>query len=70
MEALWDCGDDCRMYIIKNTAASEYSEYAASLTGAGYEKYAENKIGDNLYATYTSPGGKYVLNTVYTAYEK
>lgn len=70
VETLWDCGDDCRMYIIKNTAASEYSEYAASLTGAGYEKYAENKIGDNLYATYTSPGGKYVLNTVYTAYEK
>lgn len=70
METLWDCGDNCRMYIIKNTAASEYSEYAASLTGAGYEKYAENKIGDNLYATYTSPGGKYVLNTVYTAYEK
>lgn len=70
METLWDCGDNCRMYIIKNTAASEYSEYAASLTGAGYKKYAENKIGDNLYATYTSPGGKYVLNTVYTAYEK
>lgn len=69
IESLWDCGDECSMYIIKNTNAAEYNAYDAPLVKSGYKKYAENKIGDNLYATYTSEDGKYVLNTVYTAYE-
>ena len=42
------------MYIIKNTNAAEYNAYDAPLVKSGYKKYAENKIGDNLYATYTS----------------
>ena len=70
IERLWDCGDDCSMYIIRNTDPTEFAAYAAPLAEAGYEKYAENRIGNNLYATYTSPDKKYVLNTVYTAYEK
>lgn len=69
-ETLWDCGDNCKMYIIRNTSVAEYQNYATTLEGAGYKKYAENEIGDNLYATYTSADDKYVLNAVYTAYEK
>lgn len=69
-ELLWNCGDNCQMYIIKSTSVAEYRNYASTLETAGYKKYAENEIGDNLYATYTSSDDQYVLNTVYTAYEK
>lgn len=69
IETIWDCGDDCKMYIIKNTDSAAYTAYQARLTEAGFAGYAQNQIGDNLYATYTSADGKYVLNTVYTAYE-
>lgn len=69
-ERLWDCGDGCRMYIMRDTNADEFKAYDADLVADGYQKYTENQIGDNLYATYTSADGKYVLNTVYTAYEK
>lgn len=69
-ERLWDCGDDCSMYIIKNTDAGEFAAYCEPLAAAGFVKFTENRIGDNLYYTYTSPDEKYILNAVYTAYEK
>lgn len=70
IESLWDCGDSCLMYIIKETSSAEFEAYAAPLAEAGFVSTAVNQIGDNLYRTYTTPDGKYVLNTVFTAYEK
>ncbi len=70
VEALWDCGDDCLMYIIKDTSAAELNEYTKSLDAAGFTSTATNQIGDNLYRTYLTADGKYVVNTVFTAYEK
>ncbi len=47
-----DCGDGAYMMVYE-AEESAYGGYLTALQDAGYKKYDENTIGDNLFATYT-----------------
>jgi len=45
---------DTNMMKIHDTTAEGYNEYLECLEAAGFVRYTDNKIGNNLFATYTS----------------
>ncbi len=57
----------CDEVIIDSVTPELYSAYLAKLEANGYEKYADHKMGDNLFATYKSQ--RYTVNVGYYAYE-
>lgn len=58
-----DLGEGSFMNVATETTAEEYSDYLARLENAGFSFYADNKIGNNLYATYTSES--LIVNVMY-----
>lgn len=48
------CGDDNYLKIYHNTDQQDYLNYLAKLEQAGFTKVMDNKIDNNLYATYTN----------------
>ena len=60
-----DGGNSSKTAVISNTTAEAYNAYLQSLDNGGvYEKYCGNRIGDNLYATYTSDSN--TVTAIYT----
>lgn len=59
-----DLADQNYMIHIPNAKSEGYTEYREKLEDNGFELYAENEIGENLFATYTDDGC--VLNCYYT----
>ena len=58
-------------YVCFEKATEEgYLAYRAQLEGAGYTLHQENRIGDNLYATYYNYSAKAIIHTYYLAREK
>ena len=58
-----DLGQNSVMSIAKETNAEEYKEYLKQISEAGYTFYADNVIGNNLYATYVND--EYIVNAMY-----
>ena len=66
-DSLTDCGDKAQMVINKSVKEADFHSYVETALAAGLTKYAENKIGNNLFATLTSE--KVILNVSYMASE-
>ncbi len=67
--ALDSCYDANKGYLTSlytGTNADEFAAYRKKLTDSGYTLLQENKIGENLFATYTS--GDKSIHTYYTPY--
>lgn len=45
-------GEDCYTTLLKNATKDTHTQYLTKLEDAGYKKYAENDMNDNLFATY------------------
>ena len=58
-----DIGQESRLYVAKNTNAEEFNEYLKKLNNSGFTFYADNKIGNNLYATYFND--RIILNVMF-----
>jgi len=56
-------GQQSVMNVVKRTDEAGYRKYLAALETAGYEFYADNKIGDNLFATYIND--THIVNVSY-----
>lgn len=63
LQATYDSGDDCYLALINNATELTHDQYLTKLENEGYKKYTDNKIGDNLFATYTK--GDVVINAGY-----
>ena len=61
---IFDTADENYMIPILDTDSEEYEEYCDELAENGFELYAENKIGDNLFSTYTKEDC--ILNCYYS----
>ena len=63
---VFDIGNASKSVCITDVSINDYDSYCALIEGKGYEKYAENTIGENRYATYTSDSNtvnvKYISN--------
>ena len=60
-----DGGNGSSTAVIESTTEQEYSSYLSSLEkDHGYTPYTTNKIGDNLFATYTSE--KHTITAIHT----
>ena len=59
-------GQGSVMHIAAMTNVDEYNGYLGALEDAGYDFYANNEIGDNLYATYVNE--THILNIVYVKF--
>lgn len=64
----YDAGYRNLEFYYTETTADAYRAYLGKLEGAGFEKKAENTIGGNLFATYTSDAG--MLHVYFIEYEK
>ncbi|MGN1100410.1 MAG: hypothetical protein ACI4S9_08700 [Christensenellales bacterium] len=60
---VFDIGNESKSVCITDASINDYNSYCALIEGKGYEKYAENTIGENRYATYTSDS--YTVNVKY-----
>lgn len=58
-----DIGQGSVMSIAGETTAKEYRTYLKSLESEGFDFYADNKIGENLYATYIND--ELIVNVMY-----
>lgn len=58
-----DIGQESRLHIAKDTNAEEFKSYLQSLEAAGFEFYADNRIGGNLFATYFN--GELIVNVMF-----
>lgn len=56
-------GQQSEMHIAIETNKTEYNDYLNALEADGYSFYADNEIGDNLYATYIND--THILNVMY-----
>ena len=54
LEGIYACGEDNYEMSVRGTNESEYKNYLATLTADGFTLYDDNKIGNNLFATYTA----------------
>ena len=50
-DSLTDCGDRAQMVINRSVKEADFHAYVDTVVAAGLTKYAENKIGNNLFAT-------------------
>ena len=66
-ESLTNCGDNAQLIINKGVKEADFNSYIEKAVASGLTKYAENKIGNNLFATLT--GEKIILNVSYIAVE-
>jgi len=64
--ATHDMGDSCQLAVIDNATPEKFEEYKKMLKDKGYEEYATNTIGDNLFATYKD--SKNLVTAYYTKY--
>jgi len=53
LRGVYYCGDENFELCFGGVTTEEYKNYIAKLTESGYATYAENKIGDCLFGTYT-----------------
>jgi hypothetical protein len=56
-------GQSSVMHLSVETNKDEYAAYLKDIEAAGYEFYTDNKIGDNLFATYIND--THILNIMY-----
>lgn len=56
-------GEESQMRVAIETNVDEYKAYLKALEGAGYTFYTDNKIGENLYATYVND--THIINVMY-----
>jgi len=64
---VYACGEDNYEISVSKTAKSEYDSYIAEIEKRGFKLYDDNKIGNNLFATYTAKKDG-VETVVYTMY--
>lgn len=50
---LYACGEDSLEVCLRAVKSEEYTAYGKTLTDAGWVKYTDNRMAENLYATYT-----------------
>ncbi len=67
LEYVVDMVENAYHLYYENTSEAAYLEYRKELEEAGYELYQENRIGDNLYATYHD--SKMIVHAYYLARE-
>jgi len=60
-------GNKCDEIIIRDTNVEQYNTYLGKLESAGFVKYTDHEIANNLFATYNSD--KYTVNVGYYDYE-
>lgn len=56
-------GEDCYTTLLKNATKDTHAQYLTKLEDAGYKKYTENNMNDNVFATYVKDD--IVVNTSY-----
>jgi len=61
-------GDDFEQITLTKTSAEAFDAYRKKLVSAGYSLHAENKMGDNMFATYTNDN--VTVHTYYVDYSK
>ena len=61
-----ETGDDCYMVDFGGVSRDKFEAYCNNLTADGLTLYAEKKLESNIYKTYCND--KYVVTTIYTAY--
>lgn len=66
VSAIHDMGDECQLVIMSDATPEKFDKYKAQLKEKGYEEYAVNTIGDNLFATYKD--SKNLVTAYYTKY--
>lgn len=55
---IYQCAQDGIEVCLRSVKADEYGAYGKTLTDAGWVKYTDNTMGQNLFATYTHTDGK------------
>ncbi len=55
---IYQCAADGIEVCLRSVKSDEYAAYDKTLTDAGWVKYTDNPMADNLFATYTHPDGK------------
>ncbi len=66
LQSVYHAGDNNQVVILGDTDPDEYAAYLRALEADGYTLYTENKITDNLFATYINE--EQVVNAGYYAY--
>lgn len=56
-------GQESEMHVVEKADEAGYQKYLSDLEAYGYDFYAENAIGDNLYATYIND--THIINVMY-----
>jgi len=51
---LYACGEESLEVCLRAVSAEEYTAYGTTLTEAGWVKYTDNQMANNLFATYTN----------------
>ena len=64
--AIHDMGDNNKLVILNNATADKFEDYKKQLAAKGFEEYATNTIGDNLFATYKN--SENLVTAYYTKY--
>lgn len=54
LKGAYDCNNDTLQWYYTETDVTQYNKYLSLLESKGYSSYCSNKIGNNLYATYTN----------------
>ena len=62
-EKIYDCRENCEMYLYRNVTADDYKSYIEKLIKAGYTVVSENVFADNLY---TALKGEKEINAYFT----
>lgn len=63
-EKIYNCRENCEMYLYRNVSEDDYKAYVLSLKGKGYRVLSENSLAGNLY---TALKGEKELSAYFTA---
>ncbi len=63
-EKIYNCRENCEMYLYRNVNSEEYEQYIEKLTQNGYAKLSENVLAENYY---TALKGEKELNVYFTS---
>ncbi len=66
-EKVYDCRENCEMYLYRNVSEADFCDYIFSLNEKGYKILSENKLAGNCYAALK---GKKELNVYFTPCDK